>query len=218
MLTVHHLENSRSRRVLWMLEELGLEYEVVRYARDPATMLAPEALRAVHPLGKSPVLVDDGLPIAESGAILEYLVERYGGGRLAPTAGSPEHLRYRYWMHYAEGSLMPLLLLKLVTSRLPTGPMPFFVRPIARRIARRIDAGFVDPNLERHFAFVEGALGASEWFAGHELTACDMQMSYPMEAALGRAGVTPESHPRIAAFVARIQKRPAYQRALGRGE
>jgi glutathione S-transferase len=217
MLTVHHLEKSRSQRVLWILEELGLPYEVVRYRRDPATMLAPESLRAVHPLGKSPVLVDDALVVAESGAILEYIVERHGGEQLVPPARSSDRQRYRYWMHYAEGSLMPLLVMRLVASRIPSGPMPFFIRPLAKRIAAGLEDGFVGPNLTRHLAFVEGELGRSAWFSGDELTACDIQMSYPLEAALTRAGVSAESHPNIVAFVARFQARPAYQRALARG-
>ena len=126
MITVHHLNNSRSQRVLWLLEELDLEYEVKRYERDPNTMLAPASLRAVHPLGKSPVITDEGLTLAESGAIVEYLVDRYGGERLAPPLGTPERLRYTYWLHYAEGSAMPPLLLKLVFDQIETSPMPFF--------------------------------------------------------------------------------------------
>ena len=137
MIIVHHLNNSRSQRVLWLLEELGVPYEVKRYQRDRKTMLAPPELRAVHPLGKSPVIEDDGQVLAESGAIVEYLAERYGDGRLVPPAGTPERLRYRYWMHFAEGTAQPPLLLKLLFDRVETGPMPFFARPVARAIARR---------------------------------------------------------------------------------
>src|SRR3954469_19325033 len=143
MLTVHHLENSRSQRVLWLLEELGVEYDIKRYARDKKTMLAPPELRAVHPLGKSPVVTDDGATIAESGAIVEYLVERYGKGRFVPAAGSPEKLRYTYWLHYAEGSAMPPLLLKLVFERMKTGPVPFFMKPVVRGIADKVLTMFV---------------------------------------------------------------------------
>jgi glutathione S-transferase len=138
MLIVHHLENSRSQRVLWLLEELGVEYEIKRYERDKKTMLAPRELREVHPLGKSPVLTDDGQTIAESGAIVEYLVERYGKGRLVPAAGTPEKLRYTYWLHYAEGSAMPPMLLKLIFERMKTGPVPFFLRPIVRGVADKV--------------------------------------------------------------------------------
>jgi glutathione S-transferase len=157
-IVVHHLNNSRSQRVLWLLEELGLRYEIRRYQRDPQTMLAPPELRAVHPLGKSPVIEDGGLTLAESGAILEYLAGRYGDGRLVPAAGTPERMRYTYWMHYAEGSAMPPLLMKLVFKRIESGPMPFFVRPVARGIARRVLDGFVEPNLARNLDFMEGEL------------------------------------------------------------
>lgn len=216
MLVVHHLEKSRAQRVLWLLEELEVPYDVVSYRRDPQTWLAPDSLRSVHPLGKSPVVVDGGLTIAESGAILEYLVERYGDGRLGLPSDPAARLRYRYWMHYAEGSLMPLLVTKLITSRIPQSPMPFFVRPVAKRIARGLDEKLVKPNLARHLAFLEAELSRSMWLAGDELTACDMQMSYPLEAALGRAGISGESHPVIAGYVARMRQRPAYQRALAR--
>ncbi len=138
MITLHHLNNSRSQRILWLMEELGLPYEIQRYQRDPKTMLAPPSLRAVHPLGKSPVITDGELTLAESGAIIDYLVGRYGAGRLAPAAGTPEHLRYTYWLHYAEGSAMPPLLLKLVFDKIENSPMPFFVKPIARGIAGKV--------------------------------------------------------------------------------
>jgi glutathione S-transferase len=138
MIVLHHLNNSRSQRILWLLEELGVEYEVKRYQRDAKTMLAPPALRAVHPLGKSPVLTDGDLTLAESGAIIEYLVERYGEGRFIPAAGTPERLRYTFWLHYAEGSAMPPLLMALVFHRIETAPMPFFVRPIARSIVKKV--------------------------------------------------------------------------------
>jgi glutathione S-transferase len=157
MLTVHHLNNSRSQRVLWLLEELGVPYEIKRYERDPKTMLAPPELRAIHPLGKSPVITDDGLTIAESGAIIEYLVERYGQGRFAPAAGTPERLRYTYWLHYAEGSVMPPLLLKLVALRIGSAPMPFFAKPIARKIASTLQSSFVDPQIKLHLGYINDA-------------------------------------------------------------
>ena len=216
MLTVHHLNNSRSQRVLWLLEELGLPYEIKPYQRDPRTMLAPPELRAVHPLGKSPVISDGGLVIAESGAILEYLVDRYGEGRFKPAAGTPEALRYRYWMHYAEGSAMPPLLLKLVFDRIERAPVPFFVKPIARGIAAKAKASFVQPQIDNHMNYLEAELGRSPWFAGADFSAADVQMSFPLEAAAQRAGAVARQ-PRITGFLQRIHARPAYQRALERG-
>ena len=216
MLVVHHLNNSRSQRILWLLEELGVPYEIKHYQRDPATMLAPPSLRAVHPLGKSPVVTDEGKTLAESGAIIEYLVERYGNGRLIPPAGTPERLRYTYWMHYAEGSAMPPLLMKLVFDRIETGPMPFFVRPVAKGIAAKVKAGFLSPALKTHLDYMEGELQKSEWFAGPEMTAADIQMSFPLEAASSRAGLD-ATRPKLWAFLGKIHARPAYQRALERG-
>jgi glutathione S-transferase len=216
MIIVHHLNNSRSQRVLWLLEELGLPYEVRRYERDKKTMLAPPELRAVHPLGKSPVITDGTRTVAESGAIMEYLVDAHGNGRLRPTAGSDEHLRYRYWLHYAEGSAMPPLLLKLVAGRIATAPVPFFLKPVTKSIASQLNKGFVDPQLKTHFDFIESELGKSTWFAGDELTAADIQMSFPMEAGVARAGAG-EGRPRVRAFVERIQAREAYKRALEKG-
>jgi glutathione S-transferase len=216
MITVHHLNNSRSQRVLWLLEELGLPYEIKHYQRDPKTMLAPESLRQVHPLGKSPVITDDGVTVAESGAIIEYLVERYGNGRFVPPAGSPERLRWRYWMHFAEGSAMPPLLLKLVFTTIERTKMPFFIKPIAKGISQKVQGTLVDPNLKRQLDFMEGELAKSEWFAGSEFSAADIQMSFPLEAAAQRAGLD-ASRPKLMAFLKRIHARPAYQRALERG-
>ena len=216
MLIVHHLENSRSQRVLWLLEELGVEYDVKRYARDKKTMLAPPELRAVHPLGKSPVVTDDGATIAESGAIVEYLVERYGKGRFVPAAGTPAKLRYTYWLHYAEGSAMPPLLLKLVFERMKTGPAPFFVKPLVRGIADKVMTMFVDPQLKLHIDYMEAELEKNTWFAGDEFSAADIQMSFPLEAASSRAKLGARM-PNIGSFLERIHARPAYQRALERG-
>jgi glutathione S-transferase len=216
MLTVHHLENSRSQRVLWLLEELGLPYEIRHYKRHPKTMLAPPELLAIHPLGKSPVVVDGGDVLAESGAIIETLVERYGQGRLKPAPGSPELLRWHYWLHFAEGSAMPPLLMKLVFDKIASSPMPFFAKPIARGISAKVLGAVVTPNLERQLDFMEAELGRSEWFAGGEFSAADIQMSFPLEAAAQRAGLN-ASRPRLHAFLQRIHARPAYQRALQRG-
>ena len=216
MITVHHLNNSRSQRVLWLLEELGQPYEIVRYERDPATMLAPPSLKAIHPLGKSPVVTVDGLTLAESGAILETLTERYGNGRLAPAPGTPEAARYRYWLHYAEGSAMPPLLLKLVFDRIEKSKMPFFIKPIAKGIADKAKAGFIAPQLKTHLDFMEGELGKSLWFAGEEFSAADIQMSFAVEAARARGGLD-SARPRLMAYLERIHARPAYLRAVERG-
>jgi glutathione S-transferase len=216
MIVVHHLNNSRSQRVLWLLEELGVPYEVKRYERNAQTMLAPPELKQVHPLGKSPVITDGDLTLAESGAIVEYLAGRYGGGKLVPAAGTPEHLRYLYWLHYAEGSAMPPLLLSLVFNRVETAPMPFFIRPIAKGIARTARTSFIEPQIKTHFDFIEGELAKRTWFAGNEFSAADIQMSFPLEAAAARAGLD-AGRPKIMAFLERIHARPAYQRALEKG-
>lgn len=216
MITVHHLNNSRSQRVLWLLEELGVEYEIKRYERDPKTMLAPASLRAVHALGKSPVITENGLTIAESGAIIEYLIERHGGGALAPAAGTPERLRYTYWLHFAEGSAMTPLLLKLLFGRLPRQPMPFFVRPIARGICNKVLETFVEPQLKTQQDFMEAELTKSTWFAGEAFTAADIQMSFVVEASAARGGLD-HTRPKLMAWLERIHARPAYQRALKTG-
>jgi glutathione S-transferase len=216
MIIVHHLNNSRSQRVLWLLEELGVPYEIKPYQRNATTMLAPPELRAVHPLGKSPVISDGDLTIAESGAIVEYLAGKYGGGKLVPAAGTPERMRFTYWMHFAEGSAMPPLLMKLIFDRMESGPMPFFAKPIARAIARKGKAGFVQPNIDRILDFMEGELGKSAWFAGAEFSAADIQMSFPLEAASMRGGLD-EKRPKLWAFLKNIHARPAYLRALEKG-
>lgn len=217
MITLHHLNNSRSQRILWLLEELGVPYQIKRYQRDARTMLAPPELRAVHPLGKSPVITDDGLTVAESGAIIEYLADRYGHGELLAPHGAPERLRQNYWLHYAEGSAMPPLLLKLVFQRVARTPAPFFVRPVARSIAAKVQASFVDPQIALHLDYLEGELGASGWFGGAGFSAADIQLSFPLEAAAARGGLNAQRHPRLADFLARIHARPAYQRALAAG-
>ncbi len=215
MIEVHHLDHSRSQRALWMLEELGLDYKIRRYERDPETMLAPASLMAVHPLGKSPVITDGDKTLAESGAILEYLVETYGAGRFAPPPGSPDHLKYRYFMHYAEGSLMPPLLMRLVFMQLPRRA-PFVVRPIAGAISSRTLASYLDPQIARHLDFLEGELATRPWFAGDAFSAADVQMSFPLEAAAARAGLDAR-RPKLWDFLQRIHARPAYARALAKG-
>jgi glutathione S-transferase len=214
MLTVHHLNNSRSQRVLWLLEELGVEYEIARYQRQ-ADMRAPAALLAVHPLGKSPVVTDGGKTIAESGAIAEYVIETYGNGRLIPPPNTPERLRYVYWLHYAEGSAMPPLLLKLLFTLMPKRA-PALVRPLVRKVCSQALTVLVNPQLKLHMAFWESELLKSQWFAGDDFTAADIQMSFPLEAAAARGGLE-QGHPKAMAFLERIHARPAYQRALERG-
>jgi glutathione S-transferase len=216
MIVVHHLNNSRSQRILWLLEELGVEYEVKKYQRDPQTNLAPPELLAIHPLGKSPVISDGATVVAESGAIVEYLVERYGQGRLVPPAGTADKLRYTYFLHFAEGSAMPPLVMKLVFDRVESAPMPFFARPIARGIANKVKSAYVMPQIRRQMAYMEAELDKSEWFAGAEFSAADIQMSFPLEAALARAGGG-QDHPNLKKFLDRIHARPAYRRALERG-
>ena len=216
MITVHHLNNSRSQRVLWLLEELGVAYEIQKYQRDAKTMLAPPELLKVHPLGKSPVITDDGTTVAESGAIIEYLLERHGKGRLEPARGTPERLRFTYWLHFAEGSAMSPLLMKLVFDRIETSPMPFFAKPIARGISRKVKTAMIEPNLKRHLDHMERELTKSEWFAGDEFSAADIQMSFPVEASALRAGLD-ASRPKLMTFLKKIHARPAYRKALERG-
>jgi len=212
MLTVHHLNNSRSQRALWLLEELGVPYEIIKYQRDPKTNLAPPELETIHPLGKSPVITDGGTTVAESAVILEYIVEKYGAGKLVPPKDTPNYWRYRYFMHYAEGSLMQFLLLRLITSKIRKAPV--LVRPIAKKIAGTVDGVFVSPNLKRHIAFLASELSGRDFFAGGELTAADIQMSFPMEALAARV---PEAPAAIKSWVTRMHERPAYKKAIERG-
>jgi len=214
MVIVHHLNNSRSQRVIWLLEELGVPYEVKRYERDAQTMLAPVELRAIHPLGKSPVITDSGKVIAETGAIIEYIIETYGQGRLIPAAGTAERLRYTYWLHYAEGSAMTPLLLKLVFTALPTRA-PGLLRGLVKAIANGAQTGFIDPQLKAHVDYWDDELAKSAWFAGQDFTAADIMMSFPLEAGAARAGAA--SRPHVKAFLERIHARPAYREALKRG-
>jgi glutathione S-transferase len=221
MITVHHLDHSRSQRVLWLLEELGLPYEVRNYRRDPKTWLAPPELAAVHPLGKSPVLTDDDggepLVVAETGAIFEHLLDRVPGTPLRPEPGSAEARRFRYWLHFAEGSAMPPLVLKLIFNRIQTAPMPFFAKPIAKAIAAKVLDSYIDPTLRSQLRFVEAELAARPCLCGDAFSAVDILMSFPLESARERAGLTPQSHPRICAWLDAIHARPAHGRALARG-
>jgi glutathione S-transferase len=213
MVVVHHLNNSRSQRILWLLEELGVPYEIVRYQRDAKTMLAPPELRKIHPLGKSPVVVDGDATLAESAAIVEYLLDTYDHGTLRPPVGTEARRRFTYWLHYAEGSAMPPLLLALVFGRLPKGPMPFFVRPIVRGIADKAMATFIGPQLSNHLTWMEGEMATREWFAGDTFSAADIQMSFPVEAFAARGGLD-ASRPGLWSWLQRIHARPAYRKAV----
>jgi glutathione S-transferase len=222
MITVHHLETSRSQRILWLLEELGLPYELKVYKRDPVTRLAPAELKKIHPLGKSPVITDGTRVVAESGAIIEYLVETYGTSdkpelqHLWPARGSEAHHQNRFWMHYAEGSLMNWLVMKLVFGAIPTQPMPFFVRPVARAIANNVQTRLIDPNLQTALQYMEAHLSQNTWFTGEHLAMADFQMSFAVEAALLRGGDV-SLYPHVLAYKAKINARPAYQRAIAKG-
>ena len=200
-LIVHHLNNSRSQRVLWALEELGLPYEIKHYQRDAVTNLAPPELKAVHPLGKSPLLEDDGVVIEESGAIIQYLLDTYGAGRFQPAPGSKEALRHLQWMHFAEGSAMTPILLQLYTSRLGDA-----AAPLQPRIAEQLSS---------HFGYLESELRPSGYFVADDLTGADMMLSFPAEIAIMQG--QSESYPKLAKFVAAIHARPAWQVAREKG-
>ncbi|MCD2514373.1 glutathione S-transferase family protein [Comamonas endophytica] len=221
-LTIHHLQTSRSQRILWLLEELGVPYELRVYQRDPRTRLAPAELKAVHPLGKSPVITDGAAVVAESGAIIEYLAETHGAqtpaelSHLEPARGTPEHRQCRFWMHYAEGSLMNWLVMKLVFDTIPHQPMPFFVRPVARALCAKVQQRLIGPNVQTALAFMEAHLARHRWFAGEHLTMADFQMSFAVEAALMRSG-NEAAWPHLLAYRQRMRERPAYQRALQKG-
>ena len=214
MITIHHLEKSRSHRIIWLLEELEIEYELKTYHRDPETSLAPDSFKKIHPLGKSPVVTDNELVLAESGAIIETLLDKYANGRLQPT-NEDDIIRYRYWMHAAEGSLMPALVLKLIFTKLETAP-PWFIRPISRAISSRINASYIMPNIKGLLGYMESELGKSQWFAGNEFTAADIQMSYGVEALCSRDEVI-KNCPNLKSYFEKIKARKAYQIAVEKG-
>lgn len=214
MITVHYLDNSRAHRILWLLEELGLDYQVKVYHRTK-DYRAPDELKSIHPLGKSPVIEDGGRIIAESGAIMDYLIETYGGESLRPAEGTDARLRYRYWMHYAEGSAMPLLVMKLIFARIP-GQVPFFIRPVAKMISQGVASKLIDPQLADHLALWIAEVGKDGWFAGADFSAADIAMSFPVEAGMTRIGKGQDTTA-LRAWMERIRARPAYQRALERG-
>ena len=213
MITVHHLDNSRSQRILWLLEELGLPYEIKMYKRQP-NLLAPPELKAIHPLGKSPVIIDGERTIAETGAIIDYIISNYAGARLIPPPFTDARYAYTYFMHYAEGSAMTPLLMKLVAANIPKRA-PFLVRPIAAGIGKALEKTLVTPNLKANFDFWETTLSQSAWFAGSEFTAADIMMSFPVETGCARSDAA--TRPHVAAWLKTIHARPAYQKALARG-
>ena len=214
MLTVHHLNNSRSQRILWLLEELAVPYEVKHYQRDPHTMLAPAALRAVHPLGKSPVITHGDRVVAETGAIVTYLVDNFGDGRLMPAGGTEDRLRYIYWLNFAEGSAMPPLVMTLLLNEM-SKRTPVLVRPVARMIASAVQKTYSGPAIAAQLDFIESELAASLWFTGEAFSAADVMMSFPLEAASSRVGLGTRTHTRD--WLARIHNRPGYQAALQKG-
>lgn len=212
MLTVHHLNQSRSHRILWLLEELGLPYDVMYYRREKS-MLAPEALKKVHPLGKSPIITDGALTLAESGAIIDYIEDRYDSAFLLTPqdSRSDEWVRYRYWLHYAEGSLMPLLVMKLIFGMLGKAPVPLLARPIGAAVGKGVSHKYLDPQLLTHSGYLENHLSLHPWFAGERFSAADIQMSFPLEGLASRVGIT--GYPALQAYLDKLQRRPAYQRA-----
>jgi glutathione S-transferase len=207
---VHHLNYSRSLRILWLLEELGLDYDLQLWERDK-DFRAPAEAAEVHPLGRFPIVEVDGRVLAESGAILEYFADREG--KLRPTDDEAK-LECSFFMHYAEGSVMPPLLVKLITTRLRQARMPFFVKPIARGIADQVDKSYTDPALDLHLDFVENTLAERPYFAGDEFSIADIQMIYPVEGALSRAG---GERPHMSSWRERVASRPAFQRAEAKG-
>ncbi|WP_396587384.1 glutathione S-transferase [Bermanella sp. R86510] len=216
MITLHHLNNSRSQRVLWLLEELKLDYKIEFYQRDPKTILAPESLKKVHPLGKSPVITDDqtGVTLAESGAIIEYLIATYGEQF---KASKEQHWNNVYWTHFAEGTLMPPMVMRLVFMKMKTAPMPFFIKPIAKMLANKVLQTFVNPNVENSLRYIESHLAEHHWFCGEQLTAADFQMSFPLEASVARGMITTDNYPNIVDYVKRFQSRDAYKAGLEKG-
>lgn len=214
MITVHHLEQSRSHRVLWLLEELEVPYQIKRYQRE-ASMLAPEALKKVHPLGKSPVITDENQVIAESGAILSYLENKYDSEHRLKPADEQARLQANYWLHYAEGSLMPLLLMKLVFGRLGQAPVPWLLRPAGAALGKGMQKAWLDKQLAPHRQMIEQQLASQPWFAGKRFSIADIQMSFPLLAMQSRGGLT--DMPATAAWLATLQQRAAWQRAIEQG-
>lgn len=215
MITVHHLESSRSQRILWMLEELGLEYKIIEYQRDPKTSAAPESLKAIHPLGKAPIITDGDITVAESGAIIEYLLDEYDTEQDFKPSGGQALLDYRYWLHFAEGSLMPLLVMKLVMMKVAKSPMPFFVKPIAKALTDKIQQKFIAPRIEPQLVMIDKVLENRTWFAGEAFSAADVQMSFPLQASRSRFDLS--QYPNIGRYIRQVEAREGYQQAIKKG-
>lgn len=215
MIILHHLNNSRSQRILWLLEELQVPYNIKFYKRNPKTMLAPKELKEIHPMGKSPVLEDGKIKLAESGAIIEYIIKTYGKERFSPD-DEGESLQALYWLHFSEGSLMPQLLLSLVFEKLKTAPLPFFVKPIVKIIVKKVNQAFIGPEIKTRLDHINKHLKNNEWFAGKTLTGADFQMIFPLEAAKARGHVK-DQYPFILSYIEKVQKRPTYQEAVKKG-
>lgn len=217
MITLHHLNNSRSQRIIWLLEELGIDYDIKFYQRDPVTILAPQSLKDIHPLGKSPVITDDAtdITLAESGAIIEYLITKYGS-QFRPDENDDQYWQYQYWLHFSEGSLMPPMVMRLVFMKMRSAPMPFFIKPVAKMLADKVLKSFVSPNLKNSLTYIESHLAKHTWFCGDQLTGADFQMSFPLEASAAR-GLIGDEYPNILKYVKAFQARPAYQAGLAKG-
>jgi glutathione S-transferase len=216
MITLHYLENSRAQRILWLLEELGVAYEIKHYKRDKVTNLAPKELKDVHPLGKSPVITDGDRVIAESAAITDYLIDLYGNGKLKPAIGTDDYLKYQEKMHYAEGTIMSFLILSMLFTKIKDTPVPFFIKPIVKAVVKKPMESYVTPNINSNLEYLENELSVTGWFAGNELTGADFMMSFPLEAIASKSDLS-SSHPNIVSFVKKIHDMPNYQKALDKG-
>lgn len=215
MNVVHHLNNSRSQRILWLLEELNVPYEIKFYERNPKTFRAPDELKKIHPLGHAPIFTDETATVAESGAIIEYILEKYGHGKLRPTPGTNDALKFSYWMHYAEGSGMPPLVLALIFSKIESAPMPFMFAPLAKVICSKVKNNYIHPQITLHLNFLEVELQKSVWFAGLDFSAADIQMSFLLESAEARSDL--KNYPKLTEFLQKIRTRPAFLSAAAKG-
>jgi glutathione S-transferase len=215
MITLHHLNNSRSQRVLWLLEEIGVPYEIKFYQRDTKTMLAPKELKEIHPMGKSPVLEDGSIKVAESGAIIEYLISQYGKDHFS-SLSDEEKREATYWLHFSEGTFMPQLLLGLVFDKLKTAPIPFFIKPVIKMLVKKVNQTYIGPEIKTRLEHINNHLKDREWFAGNKLTGADFQMIFPLEAAQAR-GRLKDLYPHITSYIEKVQHLEAYKKALEKG-
>ncbi len=216
MITLHYLENSRAQRILWLLEELGVEYEIKHYKRNKVTNLAPKELKKIHPLGKSPVITDGDRVVAESAVITDYLIDNYAQGKLKPAYESNDYWKYHDKMHYAEGTMMSFLILSMLFTKIKEAPVPFFIKPIVKAVANKPMESYVTPNINANLDYLNDELASTGWFAGNEITGADFMMSFPLEALTKKADLS-KSHPNIVKFVDNIHAMPSYIRALEKG-